>query len=50
LKTKIQDLTSFSQVNFLLSQIEQKINENVSIMAKEEDRKQDKKELVLQMD
>ena len=48
--TKIQDVPSFNQVKFFLSQIEQKINESVSIMAKEEDRKQDKKELVQQLD
>ena len=50
LRTKIQDVPSFNQVKFFLSQIEQKINESVSIMAKEEDRKQDKKELVSQLD
>lgn len=50
LRTKIQDVPSFNQVKFFLSQIEQKINESVSIMAKEEERKQDKKELVSQLD
>ena len=50
LRTKIQDVPSFNQVKFFLSQIEQKINESVSIMAREEDRKQDKKELVSQLD
>ena len=50
LRTKIQDVPSFNQVKFFLSQIEQKINESVSIMAREEERKQDKKELVSQLD
>ena len=46
MKSKIQDNPSFQQVKFFISQSEKQTNDKIDQLAKEEDRKSDRRELL----